>query len=41
MLRPLIFLACIAAFSWQAHTYDTVQDDAYITLSYARNLAAG
>ncbi len=36
-----ILLACLVLFSWQAHTYDTVQDDAYITLTYAKNLATG
>ncbi|MFT5090559.1 MAG: arabinofuranosyltransferase [Candidatus Latescibacterota bacterium] len=39
-LRALLF-TCLLVFSWQAHTYDTVQDDAYITLTYAKNLAAG
>lgn len=38
--RAILF-TCLCAFSWQAHTYDTVQDDAYITLVYAKNLAAG
>ncbi len=37
----MILLVCIAAFSWQAYTYAIVQDDAYITLSYAKNLAGG
>jgi len=36
-----VLCACLIAFSWQAHTYDTVQDDAYITLAYAKNFAAG
>ena len=39
-IRALL-LACLLAFFCQAHTFDTVQDDAYITLSYARNLVAG
>ena len=40
-INRIILLACLCAFSWQAHTYDTIQDDAYITLAYSKNLASG
>ena len=36
-----ILLVCLCVFSWQSYIYDTVQDDAYITLAYAKNLANG
>ncbi len=40
-ITALVLLGCLAAFTWQALRYDTVQDDAYITLVYAKHLAAG